>query len=52
MKKFSIVLVTLLGSLSLFSCTPEDIAEDTNDEIITEEVAGGRRFNVRAINDD
>ena len=52
MKKFSIVLVTLIGGLSLFSCTPEDIAEDTNDEIITDEVAGGRRFTVRAVTDD
>lgn len=46
MKKFSIALIVVLGSISLFSCTPEDIAEDTNDEIITDEVAGGRRFTV------
>ena len=52
MKKFSIVLITVLGSLSLFSCTPEDIAEDNNGEIVTEEVAGGRRFTPIADNDD
>ena len=43
MKKLGLVLVAVIGSISLFSCTPEDIAEDLNDGNSIEERAGRDR---------
>ena len=52
MKNLFVILTLLVSSITLFSCTTDEIAEDLNEDIIIEEVAIGNEGHVADERDD